>query len=46
MIPIKKDEPALVGQRPHPAKDKPDPFRGERMRPRQVPENFVDAAIL
>jgi hypothetical protein len=40
MIPIKKDEPALTGQRSHAAKNKADPFRGERVRPGQVPEDF------
>ena len=40
MIPIKKDEPAIGGQRSNPAKDKPDPFRGERVRPSQILEDF------
>lgn len=40
MIPSKKDEPALTRQRSHPAKNKPDPFSGERVRLGQVPENF------
>jgi len=33
LIPRKKDQPPLTRQRSHPAKDKADPFRGERVRP-------------
>jgi hypothetical protein len=40
MIPMKQDEPTLTGQRSHAAKNKADPFRSERVRPGQIPEDF------
>lgn len=40
MIPIEKNEPAIGDQRSNPAKDKSDPFGGERVRPSQILENF------
>lgn len=40
MIPIKKDKPTLVGQRPDTAKHKTDPLRSEKMGTRQITEDL------